>query len=152
MRTATYSAWRNVSVSETTGDTIVSREPFNRCPHCSNTGLVILDQQPTHLPVAAPCPMCALGGIRAVEYANGRLAPPGSHADNPLPRSHAALQAPHYWHNVDLDTVSWQGGLTARHDRRCSTYGCHTLVTTTGPCPSCQPVHHQTTTQEQKTA
>lgn len=129
-----YATWTNV-VANDKGDPVVDRDPRNRCRHCLNLGIVILDDTTNQ---AAPCPMCMLGGRRSVEWATGRLAPRtmGCAADDPPPITHTGQPAEHYWHGADLSGVSWSHGLTIRHDRVCSTFRCQTLVTTTGTCNS----------------
>lgn len=135
-----FTTWRNTGVNDS-GATIVDREPHNRCRHCLNTGFVILDATGD----AAPCPMCVLGGHRAVEWATGKLAPrsAGCSADQPPAASHTGSVVEHYWAGADFTTVSWNHGLTIQHDRCCSHHGCYRLVTRTGPCPT----HDATTPQ-----
>ena len=131
-----YTTWRNVSINDR-GEPVVCRDIHNRCRHCLNIGIVILDTD-EYSDVAAPCAMCTLGGRRAVEWATGQLAPNryGFAAEASPPETYSGLPAEHYWHGVDMDGVSWANGLTYRHDRVCVERGCGRLVTRTGACES----------------
>lgn len=145
-----YSIWRNVVANEA-NEPVVDRDIRTRCRHCMNAGLVIIDQTNE----AAPCPMCMIGGRRAVEWATGTLAPrtAGCAAYSPPPGSFTGKAVDHYWHGADLKNVSWCNGLTIRHDRVCSTYSCENLVTSTGPCSKHEPTITQPAiTQERQSA
>lgn len=85
------------------GGPFVSRKVI--CDHCTNGGLVLLDQTDT----AVPCPMCQVGMVKHIKF-----------ADEGAPSSER------FWSLWDVRDVSWEGGRTVDH-WKC--YDCETFLT-----------------------
>ncbi len=126
--------------------------------HCSGTGLVMMDDRGIGSNVAEPCPMCTTGGRRSSEFVgwvdqfppaidrkdqtriveettSGRYRPRDSWHN----RDGVHIDVTDWYHGVNIQSLSWNGGLTLRHRYRCHRgTRCVTSAFVTHPGDVCQ--------------
>jgi len=83
------------------------------CSHCSNHGMVILDEPGE---IGAPCPMCTKGAMIDAAGISLRYERPASKSE-PM-RAVGTGERAGFWRDMP-ESTTWERGLTVRHIRRC---------------------------------
>lgn len=123
-----FDTWHNVKLGSR-NQSIAN--PDVVCPHCRNTGIVVLDHAPID---GAACPMCVIGRMQNKSW----RARPRYDADGKTPIVDSAPPAEWCWKPQDDPAqYSWNHGMSVDHTTVCGR--CRVLPALPGRvCSSCQ--------------